>query len=103
MIEFHNPYEHDLVNFLQICIKHDNISIERQAAFFSFNPESDKNNLIELFAPEDKGQHYKVENKFFIGKFTGRGEALHTLVGPGNSLFAFVIQALLKCNTGSLN
>jgi hypothetical protein len=74
-----NPYETELVKFLQIWIKGTTSS-----RLIDFDLDAEKNQLLELC----KG--------VMIGKFGGREEAVYKLSDPGNSMFAFVIEGVFE-------
>lgn len=105
-IELSNPYEEDLVNFLQVWFKQDALfrvlssegggSVNPQ--LFSFDINADKNKLIELFPAITESAHSfnKPYGRQFIGKFAGRAEMIHTISSPYNGLFVFVIEGAFE-------
>lgn len=72
-----NPYETELVKFLQLWIK---VPGTTAPALTSFDLDADKNKLVE------------INNRVLTGKFDGREEAVYKISQPGNGLFAFVIE-----------
>jgi redox-sensitive bicupin YhaK (pirin superfamily) len=72
-----NPYETELVKFLQLWIK---VPGTTAPELISFDLDADRNKLVE------------ISNHVLIGKFDGREEAVHKISRPGNGLFAFVIE-----------
>lgn len=112
VIELSNPYEEDLVNFLQVWFKrvsapgkiglsgYEPGAQEEQAGpqLFSFNINTDKNKLIELFpaSAETTSSSNRPYGRQFIGKFTGREEIVHTIAPPCNGLFFFVIEGAFE-------
>lgn len=82
-----NPYDEELINFLQIWIRHP-VQTLAEPAVSSFDLVHHKNKLVEI---KPAGSCHKT----FIGKFTGREEALHK-VGSGNGLFAFVLEGAFE-------
>ncbi|SFD09026.1 hypothetical protein SAMN05518672_101416 [Chitinophaga sp. CF118] len=76
-----NPYETELIKFLQIWIKVPGTTASRLT---SFDVDTDKNKLISV----DKG--------ILIGKFDGREEAEYKISHPANGIFAFVIEGVFE-------
>jgi quercetin 2,3-dioxygenase len=82
-----NPYEKDLVNYLEIWIKSP--LIELYESFLSnFNLELNKNKLLEI-------SDFNQKEKFFIGKFDGREEGFLDIV---KNAFVFVINGVFEVN-----
>lgn len=84
--EVSNPYEKELINYLQIGF---------DAAGKSDKPESKesfdfsiRNQLISVFE--------SLENNGFIGIFDGRAEGTYSLKNPANGIFAFVINGAFE-------
>jgi redox-sensitive bicupin YhaK (pirin superfamily) len=84
--EVSNPYEEELINYLQIGFntteKSDNTGLKES---FNF---SIRNQLISLFENH--------ENIGFIGVFDGRVEGTYRLKNPTNGIFAFVINGAFE-------
>lgn len=72
-----NPYEKELVKYLQLWIKREN---KDSTGIITFDLNSHKNRLLPL------------GDNLLIGKFDGREEAVYTVTDPGNGVFAFVIE-----------
>ena len=87
IIEFANPYENDLINFLQIWIKANTEPKPDIAEIFSFDINETKNSLINLFF---KNTNYK------IGKYKGREEGVYKLNNPDNGLFVYIIEGAFE-------
>jgi len=89
--EITNPYESDLVKFLQLWIKAPGVGASAAGGPFSFDLTGQKNRLIEIFSPVanacQRSDHSPVG---LIGKFAGREEATYQILNP-SGLFAFVI------------
>jgi len=84
-----NPFDHDLVNFLQLCIKQPAASADMSQQTVSFDIDAHKNQLIEL---GESIAHYHL----YIGKFSGRSETAWHLQHPGNGVFVFVIEGAFE-------
>ena len=101
--EITNPYESDLVKFLQLWIKAPAISTTPAAQSFSFDLSGKKNKLIEIFSPAVGAlQHASDLPVGLIGKFTGREEATYQILNS-NGLFAFVIEGAFEVQYRLLN
>ncbi|MFT3826740.1 MAG: hypothetical protein QM731_22650 [Chitinophagaceae bacterium] len=90
-INISNPYEEELVNFLQLWFHHPAIdkNIAPEHLFFDIN--ANKNKLVQL--PQ---LHTTSVVNHFIGCFDGRSEITHQLSKPHNALFVFVIQGAFE-------
>lgn len=82
-----NPYDDELINFLQIWIRQPAV-VRGEPLLTSFDLVHNKNKLVEI---SKAGSLHKS----FIGKFGGREEAVHTL-NPGNGLFVFVLEGAFE-------
>jgi len=76
-----NPYETELVKFLQLWIKVDNRTTARLT---DFDLEAGRNTLV------------KTGNGLLMGIFDGRTEVTYNVQQPGNALFAFVIEGAFE-------
>src|SRR5581483_11553523 len=84
-----NPYEDELVNFLQVCIKRPAPGATAWPQIYSFNLDNNKNRVIHI-------NSHAAACKYCIGKYDGREESLYTLSDPGNGLFVFVIEGAFE-------
>lgn len=93
-----NPYENELINYLQIWLRPattDFISRSEQKSF-DFTV---KNVLIPLFLPIGSSEsiiNSTADSYGFIGIYEGRKEGIYTLKNPKNGLFAFVINGAFE-------
>jgi hypothetical protein len=88
-IEIRNPYKLELVNFLQIRIRHPLTNLKAETQVFSFDLEHNRNKLVELYPNAQKAC-----NKTCIGKFAGREEGIYQMEDKG--LFVFVIEGAFE-------
>ena len=87
--EIVNPYETELINFLQIWIKHNDISpFIHKNETITFNLEN-KNTILPVHTPLSK-------NAFFIGQYGGREEDEYILKNFSNSVFVFVVEGAFE-------
>jgi quercetin 2,3-dioxygenase len=89
MLTISNPFNYDLVNFLQLWIRQPAASADIPQQKVSFDIDAGKNQLIELGAALEKHQLY-------IGKFSGRQEMEYHLQHPDNGVFVFVIEGAFE-------
>lgn len=81
-----NPYEHELVNYLQLSFK--NATAENELYSFDIS----KGQLTDLFAASMEGGLLFAS----IGKFSGREEVVYETYQQGNGVFVFVIQGAFE-------
>jgi quercetin 2,3-dioxygenase len=87
-----NPYETELVNYLQIGLIYKT-STERFLPFikiFSFDLEKHKNQLLPLCSSENE------DCLGFIGQYKGRAEDIYRLKKPENGVFVFIIEGAFE-------
>jgi redox-sensitive bicupin YhaK (pirin superfamily) len=93
-----NPYEKDLINYLQIRLRPAAADFGQQSMQQSFNLTT-KNILTPLFVPTAFTPLLlnTTANAYgFIGIFEARKEATYTLKNAQNGLFAFVINGAFE-------
>lgn len=92
-IQISNPFKEELVNFLQIWIRADNVNEQVATRLFTYE---DVNSYINTCIPMFPSVTEKPLLSCSIGKFSGRGEAIYC---PGNEkagLFVFVIEGAFE-------
>jgi hypothetical protein len=86
-----NPYEKELVNYVQLWMKRPaGVSGAEVQTGEAFDLPGRPDRLIPLL-PGTEGTI-----KYFIGKFKGRSEWMHTVCAPGNALFFYVLQGAFE-------
>jgi quercetin 2,3-dioxygenase len=85
-IAINNPYENDLVNYLEIWIDSDKI-LEDKIVSNDFDLDKNKNCLVEI-------SNIHFSEKIFVGKFDGRKEGK---LFVENRAFIFVINGVFEC------
>ncbi|SEJ19805.1 hypothetical protein SAMN04487995_3722 [Dyadobacter koreensis] len=93
--EITNPYDKELVSFIQLWLKNDNPN------FVAGNQEGTieldtKNQLVPLFSPKDEGLKIQQEAYAYIGKYGGREEGIYKLKNPENGIFVFIIEGAFE-------
>lgn len=86
-IVFTNPYENDLINFLQIWIKRKAEIKVNAVDIFSFDINEEKNSLIDLFSKSSNSK---------IGKYKGREKGIYKLSNADGCLFVFIIEGAFE-------
>jgi quercetin 2,3-dioxygenase len=86
-ISVENPYENEMVNYLEIWINTEGV-FEEKITCKAFNLENNRNKLIDISIKN-------IEEKFFIGKFDGREEGTLKI---DNQAFVFVIHGVFEVN-----
>lgn len=98
-IELANPYEAELINFLQIWIKAAPLKSTIIPDMVDVELDQKKNTLISLWPVfEGTPEEFANRPRMNIGKFAGRSEAVYKKNKPENSLFAFVIEGAFEVN-----
>lgn len=88
--ELLNPYESDLVNYLQFWIRTPPDEIKSVPLILDFDLAVNKNKLVNVVNASE------CFLKVSIGQFTGRKEALYTLNDLNNGIFVFVIEGAFE-------
>lgn len=81
-----NPYENELINYLEIWINSEDI-LEENLVIKKFNLDKDLNNLIDVSLKDNA-------KKFYIGKFDGREEGVLKI---DKQAIVFVIHGVFEC------
>jgi redox-sensitive bicupin YhaK (pirin superfamily) len=84
-VQFSNPLEGELNNFLQLWLSHPSVTGE---SLMSFDLQEEKNTLVQLL------NHPNL--KLCIGKYTGRQEFEYCVQDRNKGLFAFVIEGAFE-------
>lgn len=90
-----NPYEKELVNYIQIRLKNNQPQLHTKTQEGSFNLEN-RNQLIPLFSPGNEGLRIQQEAYGYIGKYGGREEGIYKINNPDNGIFVFIIEGAFE-------
>ena len=93
-IQFSNPFEEGLINYLHIWLKR-RVEPDMYSQTFVFDIDVNKNQLVPLFDVEKALQTHQP-NRYYLGKFMGREEIIHKLSTPGNGVFVFVLEGAFE-------
>lgn len=85
VFEISNPYEHELVNFLQLWIKKGGL-VAVQEQLLAFNIHTAKNTMVTI----------PLVFPVSIAQLDGRNELIYTPVVKDNCVFSFVIQGAFE-------
>jgi quercetin 2,3-dioxygenase len=91
-IEISNPYNEELVNYLQLCLCCKGIQPKHPLTLY-FDIKTAPNKLVELFTVMQKD---KLVAKACLGKFDGRAEATYRLLSEQNGVMVFVVQGAFE-------
>ncbi|HWB28200.1 MAG TPA: pirin family protein [Chitinophagaceae bacterium] len=92
-----NPFETELVNFLQLWLQPSSPLSNQSPQLFAFDIENGKNNLVSIFHHiQQITAASSTQYILSIGKFDGREETVYTLNDPKNGLFVFVIEGAFE-------
>jgi redox-sensitive bicupin YhaK (pirin superfamily) len=93
--EISNPYETELVNFLQIFLSNNQQPFIPNIQEITIDLEV-RNQLLPLFSPGLKGLKIQQESFGFIGKYGGRKEDIYHLKNPDHAVFVFIIEGAFE-------
>lgn len=85
-----NPYEEELVNFVQVWIKRPAVATDDWPHVYPFDLNNNKDQELPIHTDA------AASIKYSIGKYTGRHESVYNLTDPGNGLFVFVIEGAFE-------
>ena len=91
-LQLTNPFDTELVKFLQLWYKDAAVKAPSVPRRFPFDLEGKKNRLVELFVDVDIAELPMA----LIGKFMGREEAVYQVMDAANGIFAFVIEGVFE-------
>ncbi|WP_159475923.1 pirin family protein [Dyadobacter sp. 3J3] len=90
-----NPYETELVNFIQLFLTNNSNSFPPKIQEINIDLEN-RNRLFPLFSPAQNGLTTHQETFGYIGKYVGRQEDLYQLKNPENGIFVFIIEGAFE-------
>lgn len=92
-----NPYNDELVNYLQLWLNTPKPLAQQTLQLFPFNIDANKNTLVNIFHQiQYISSASSAQYVLSIGKFDGRQEALYKLNDPNNGVFIFVIEGAFE-------
>lgn len=91
-LQVENPFETDLINFLEIRLRADSTASGEEFTAVNFNLKENQNRLVPV-----KGSITKTATILLsLGMFAGRNDALCRLINNQSRLFIFVIQGVFE-------
>jgi redox-sensitive bicupin YhaK (pirin superfamily) len=84
-----NPYDNELVNYLQIWLYNALVEEDNGPQVISFDIVNDRNQLVPI--PFNNSPY-----KFSIGKYAGREESIYKMSDARNGLFVFVLEGAFE-------
>lgn len=93
--EIVNPYETELVNFIQFFLTNNDNPFTPKIQEIDIDLEI-RNQLFTLYSLEENGLTTHQESFGYIGKYSGRSEDLYQLKNPENGIFVFIIEGAFE-------
>ncbi|MFC0181966.1 pirin family protein [Pseudarcicella hirudinis] len=93
--EIINPYENELINFIQIWLRNDQPVFVPDMQSIRIDL-SRKNNLLPVFSGTGNGISIQQDTSGWIGKYIGREEGQYVVRNPENGIFIFVISGVFE-------
>lgn len=93
--EITNPYETELVNFIQIFLTNTGNSFTPEIQEINIDLEN-RNQLFPLFSRGENGLTTHHDSFGYIGKYSGRNEDLYQLKNPENGIFVFIVEGAFE-------
>lgn len=93
--EIINPYETELVNFIQIFLTNNGDFFIPKIQEINIDLEN-RNQLFPLFSQDQSGLTAHQETFGYIGKYSGRSEDVYQLKNPENGIFVFIIEGAFE-------
>ena len=90
VLEISNPYQNDIINYIQLGIKTDMFLMRASEMLFGFDFEKNQNQLLEIIASP------KLPFKLSAGIFAGREEAVYKMQSPNHQLYTFIIDGAFE-------
>jgi len=90
VLEISNPYQNDVINYLQLGIKTDMFLMRASELLFDFDFEKNQNQLIEIIA------NPKLPFKLSAGIFTGREEVIYKMQSSNHKFYTFIIDGAFE-------
>lgn len=95
-IQVSNPYEKELVNFIQLWFKQPNPEVH-EPLISRFDIDRHKNELIEVLPVLTNANKSLIKHpRVSIGKFWGRQEIVYTKVWQDSNVFVFVLEGAFE-------
>lgn len=104
-IELFNPYEQELVNFLQIWIRRSTPSLSSNEDATDFDLNAHKNQWLKIAGrnaltvqtgTESQTEEATLSYHLYIAKLDGRLEIMHKAAQPDSGFFVFVIEGAFE-------
>jgi len=90
VLEISNPYQNDVINYMQFGIKTDMFLMRASEMLFGFDFEKNQNQLLEIIS------NPKLPFKLSAGIFAGREEAVYKMQSPNHQFYAFIIDGAFE-------
>ncbi|GAB4017652.1 hypothetical protein GCM10028808_49670 [Spirosoma migulaei] len=93
--EISNPYETELINFLEIWLTNQSSKFTPEGHQTQFDL-TNKNKLLPLFSIHEAGQHGYAQWHSFIGTYDGRKDDVYSMTDTTNGVFVFILSGAFE-------
>ncbi len=90
VLEISNPYQNDVINYMQFGIKTDMFLMRASEMLFGFDFEKNQDQLLEIIS------NPKLPFKLSAGIFAGKEEAIYNMQNPNHQFYAFIIDGTFE-------
>jgi redox-sensitive bicupin YhaK (pirin superfamily) len=95
-VEISNPYESELINYLEIWFRISPAQRIAGEVAYEFSLDRHRNQLIPFLSASDSEEKAPFKIHGLIGKFAGREDGAYTIKDPTRRLFVFVIEGAFE-------
>ncbi|WP_025142111.1 hypothetical protein [Pedobacter jeongneungensis] len=90
VLEISNPYQNDIINYIQFGIKTDMFLMRASEMLFNFDFEKNQNQLLEIIS------NPKLPFKLSAGIFAGREEVVYKMQNPNHLFYTFIVDGAFE-------
>jgi hypothetical protein len=90
VLEISNPYQNDVINYMQFGIKTDMFLMRASEMLFNFDFEKNKNQLLDIISSP------KLPFKLSAGIFAGREETVYKMQSSNHQFYAFIVDGAFE-------
>ncbi len=90
VLEISNPYQNDVINYIQFGIKTDMFLMRASEMLFNFDFEKNQNQLIEIIS------NPKLPFKLSAGTFAAREEVIYKMQNLNHQFYTFIVDGAFE-------